>query len=315
MIPGKRSSRRLEGPYILRQNDLTEGRIFDDAVAIGGWPIDIHPPTGIDDPSLPPYVSTNLLDVYTIPLRSLFSVNIPNLFMAGRNISTSHVAFGSTRVMATCAVEGQAIGTAAALCAREGLTPGGIVADPRRIRALQQCLLRDDQTIKGVSNADPGDLARQATVTASHTVDGCDPANVIDGFVRDMPGGWRHRWGGSMEKGEAWIELQWNTPQTIRDVQLCFDTGFSRGQLTLTEQVSQRRRQVRGPQPETISDYTLSYRAEPGGPLEPLVEITGNYQRLRRHAVGPVRVRALRLTFTRTHGGEEARLYEIRCYG
>jgi hypothetical protein len=289
--------------------------VFDDAVAIGGWPIDIHPPTGIDDASLPPYISTRLLDVYTIPFRSLYSVNVANLLMAGRNISTSHVAFGSTRVMATCAVEGQAIGTAAALCAREGLLPADISATPERVQALQQQLLRDDQSIKGVSNADPNDLARKATVTASGAVEGSDPANVLDGFVRDMPGGWRHRWGGPMENGEAWIELQWDSPQTLREVQLCLDTGFTRGQLAMTEQASQRKHQIRGPQPETVCDYVLSYREAPEAPLVPLAETTGNHQRLRRHALDPVQACALRLTVTKTHGGEEARLYEIRCYG
>jgi len=234
--------------------------------------------------------------------------------MAGRNISTSHVAFGSTRVMATCAVEGQAVGTAAALCARDDLVPADLSADAKRVRALQQQLLRDDQTIKGVANASPEDIARRAKVTASATVDGSDPANIIDGYVRDMPGGWEHRWGGPMADGEAWVALQWDSPETIGEVQLCFDSGFSRGQLALSEQVSQRNHQVRGPQPETVSDYTLSYQPEAGAPFEPLVEVRDNYQRLRRHAVGPVRAHALRLTVIKTHGGEEARLYEIRCH-
>jgi len=315
MVPGKRSSRRIEGPCILRQDDLMSGRVFEDAVAIGGWPIDIHPPTGIDDPSLPPFISTRLLDVYTIPLRCLYSANIGNLFMAGRNISTSHVAFGSTRVMATCAVEGQAIGTAAAQCACGGILPADITADPARVNALQQRLLRDDQSIKGVANADPADHARQATVTASATVDGSAPENVLDGFVRDMPGGWRHRWGGPMDGGEAWLELTWDTPRDLNEVQLTFDSGFTRGQLALTEQASQRRHQVRGPQPETVCNYTLAVRRTPGAPLETVAEVTGNHQRLRRHAIGPVKAASLRLTITATHGNEEARVYEIRCYG
>ncbi|MCZ7634857.1 MAG: FAD-dependent oxidoreductase [Verrucomicrobia bacterium] len=62
-------------------------------------------------------------EVYSIPLRCLYSRNVRNLLMAGRNISASHVALSSTRVMATCSVLGQAAGTAAALCARHGLLP------------------------------------------------------------------------------------------------------------------------------------------------------------------------------------------------
>ena len=87
--------------------------------------------------------------------------------MAGRNISCSHVAFTSTRVMGTCAVAGQAVGTAAALCVREAAAPRRIFEDKKLLAKLQQELLRDDQTIKNRTNKDPLDLARQARVTGS----------------------------------------------------------------------------------------------------------------------------------------------------
>lgn len=121
MLPGKREARRLVGDHILTQNDLMGlNPDFEDAVAIGGWGLDEHPPTGFDDPDKPPFVSIKLKEVYNIPLRSLYSKGVKNLMMAGRNISASHVAFTSLRVMGTCAVEGQATGTAAALSARCG---------------------------------------------------------------------------------------------------------------------------------------------------------------------------------------------------
>src|SRR5690606_9895455 len=86
MIPGKRASRRLDGPHILTQLDL-EGTAepFDDAVAIGGWPMDDHPPGGFDDPESRPAVQIDTPGVFNIPLRSLYSKNVHNLFMAGRN--------------------------------------------------------------------------------------------------------------------------------------------------------------------------------------------------------------------------------------
>src|SRR5262249_2982688 len=115
MMPGKRGSRRLMGDRVLIQQDLMQGS-FPDAVAIGGWPMDAHPPEGFDRSDLPPNTTVRPPEVYDIPLRSLYSRNISNLFMAGRNISASYVAFTSARVMATCAVEGQAVGTAAAHC-------------------------------------------------------------------------------------------------------------------------------------------------------------------------------------------------------
>jgi hypothetical protein len=76
------------------QADLMSGR-FDDAVAIGGWPMDDHPPDGFDRPDLPPNTVLRTPEVYDIPLRVLYSKNIQNLLMAGRNISATHVAFTS----------------------------------------------------------------------------------------------------------------------------------------------------------------------------------------------------------------------------
>src|ERR1051326_8108016 len=129
--------------------------------------MDAHPPEGFDRPDLPPNTVLRPPEVYDIPLRSLYSRNIANLFMAGRNISASYVAFTSSRVMATCAVEGQTAGTAAAHCIANELLPRELARDARQVTALQQTLLRDDQTIKGHSNRDPLDLARQATPVAS----------------------------------------------------------------------------------------------------------------------------------------------------
>ncbi len=314
MIPGKRSSRRLVGPHTLIQNEMVDGndRVFDDAVAIGGWPFDNHPPSGFDDPEIPPYDSVRIDEVYNIPLRCLYSENIHNLFMAGRNISASHVAFTSTRVMGTCAVEGQAIGTAATVCMNQDIMPQQLYENKALLAAYQQQLLRDDQTIKGVDNTDPDDLARQAAVSASGAVEGSKAANVINGKTRDLPRQWANRWGAPMTDDGAWLELQWDTPQQIGHVQLCFDTGFSR-ELTLSEHSGARGRQKRGPQPETVRDYRILCRDENDAWRE-FVVVTGNYQRLRRHDFGPARTTALRLEITATNGNPEARLYEIRCY-
>src|SRR5260370_15797771 len=190
MGPGKRESRRIEGDHRLTEQDLM-GLNGDcaDAVAIGGWGLEEHPPGGFDALDKRPCVSAKLPEVYNIPLRSLYSKDVSNLFMAGRNASCSHVAFTSTRVMATCAVMGQAAGTAAALCVRHGLEPRALAKDEKRAKELQQTLLRDDQTIKGVRNEDPLDLARQAKVTASGVHQTARPENVIDGRGPDLEGG------------------------------------------------------------------------------------------------------------------------------
>lgn len=315
MIPGKRSSRRLDGAHILTQQDCTgDNPPFPDAVAIGGWPFDNHPPTGFDDPEVPPYTSVPIKEVYSIPLRSLYSVNVPNLLMAGRNISASHVAFSSTRVMATCSTLGQAMGTAAAYCAKHGLLPGELVADEAHLAAYRQGLLRDDQTIKGLANADPEDLARTATVTASGVVAGSAPENVINGWVRDAPESLANRWAGPMGADGAWIALSWRKAQRIGAVQITFDSGFHR-ELTLSESRGVQKRIHVGPQPETVRDYAIEYQAKPGGAWKELVAVTGNYQRLRRHTFSAVKMRGLRLAVRATNGNDDARVYEIRCYG
>lgn len=310
MIPGKRESRRLEGDHIQTQKDLQGGwKERDDGVSIGGWGFDEHPPGGFDAWDQPPFYSKRIDEVYNVALEALYSRNVSNLMMAGRNISNSHVAFTSTRVMATCACMGQAIGTAAALCSKLQVTPRKL--RQTGIADLQQLLLRDDQTIRQVRNEDPLDLARTAKVRASAQLPEAHPKHVIDGYVRDVPGEWKHRWGSPMQDGGQWIELQWDRAQAISGVRITFDSGFHR-ELTLSAQDGRSRRMVRGPQPETVRDYDLIARLD--GQERVVAEVRGNYQRLRRHEFDSMIVSTLRLHVHATHGSKEIRVFEIRCY-
>ena len=313
MMPGKRGSRRLLGDYVLKQQDLMEGS-FPDSVAIGGWPMDAHPPEGFDRPDLPPNTVLRPPEVYDIPLRSLYSRNIANLFMAGRNISASYVAFTSTRVMATCAVIGQAIGTTAAQCVETAASPRDLAHNPKAVARLQETLLRDDQTIKGRRNQDPLDLARLATVTASAEAGAAKAALVLDGFVRNIPDqrgdpAEVHQWAAPLP---AWIELRWQTPQRLGKVQVTFDTGFKR-QLTLSAQETQNINLLRAPQPETVRDYRV-VALLPNGSERTLATVNANFQRLNRHRFEPVDVASLRLDVLATNGDPMARVFEIRCY-
>lgn len=164
-IPGKRESRRFEGDYMLIQQDIVEQRQHTDAVSFGGWAIDLHPAEGLYSPQSP-CQQWHGKGVYQIPYRTMYSRNIPNLFLAGRIISVSHVAFGSTRVMATCAHGGQAVGMAAALCVRKNCAPRDLLAAPR-LAELQRELLRAGQFIPGIRLVDDADLARTAKITAT----------------------------------------------------------------------------------------------------------------------------------------------------
>lgn len=163
-IPGKREFRRFVGDYVLTQNDIIAQEPFHDRIGFGGWSIDLHPPQGMYATESG---SKNMHPdgVYSIPFRSLYSVNVSNLLFAGRNISATHVAFGTTRVMATCAVMGEAAGTAASLCGKLGVTPRQLYSE--HLETLQRTLLRQDASIVGLSLRDSYDLAQSARVSSS----------------------------------------------------------------------------------------------------------------------------------------------------
>lgn len=173
MIPGKRGSRRIVGDTIVTEHDLRAMRLFDDRVAFGGHFFDLHTIGGIlanDKPGNPVDTDPDLWDrcrlkPYPLPLSALYSKNIDNLYMAGRNISTSHIANGSTRVMLTNALLGQAVGTAAAMSVVYSLSPRDI--RNKKIEQVQQSLLRQGCTLHGIKNQDQNDLALQANVSAS----------------------------------------------------------------------------------------------------------------------------------------------------
>ena len=130
---GKRESRRLMGDYVLTENDLREFRLYDDGCVYTSWYIDNHEPDPenaavFKDPWLSKGHLTPL-DFYPIPFRCFYSRNIHNLFMAGRNISVSHIALGTTRVMRTCAMMGEVVGMACSVCIENGLAPSEIWPD------------------------------------------------------------------------------------------------------------------------------------------------------------------------------------------
>ena len=166
-IPGKRESRRFEGDYMLIQQDIVEQQTHYDDVAFGGWSIDLHPADGvfseIGQSSCNQWHSKG---IYGIPYRCLYSRNISNLFIAGRIISASHVAFASSRVMATSAHVGQAVGMAAKLCIEKGLLPRQL-SETQHIASLQQALLKTGQHIPQLRLKDDQDLVQTAILSAS----------------------------------------------------------------------------------------------------------------------------------------------------
>lgn len=166
-VDARRETRRLVGDHILTQPEAEAGTMFPDRISYGGWSLDVHNPKGVLSGKDGPYYFDGFVPIYSIPYRSTYSTNVPNLFFAGRCMSVTHIALGTVRVEATLSTVGQAAGTAAALCAKYGVSPREL--GQRHMQELQQRLLKDDQYIPELANEDPADLARAAAVTASST--------------------------------------------------------------------------------------------------------------------------------------------------
>jgi hypothetical protein len=213
-LPGKRENRRYVGDHTLTQNDVRHGN-FPDITAYGGWSMDDHHPAGLLYPGTPTVFHAAPAP-FGIPYRVLYSRNIDNLFCAGRNISATHAALSSTRVMATCALLGQATGTAAALCTKYKTSPRGVYQD--HVAELQQTLMDDDCWLPGLART-TGTLASSATLTS----DGQGADLLLDGVERDRPES-THAWEGPL--GSA-IEYRWDTPQHVAGVRIVFDSNLA----------------------------------------------------------------------------------------
>lgn len=306
MVPGYRESRRLVGDYLLTEMDVRENRIFDDAVAYGGWQMDQHVRRGIWDFDKVPSRILNFSGCYTIPYRCFYSNQVSNLMMAGRDISTTKMAFGSTRVMGTCAIGGQAVGTAAAIAIAKDCTPAEV---GNHIDELQQALLKDDCYIPGFANHDPADLCRSAKVTATSFKEGCEPENVINGVARRV-GKNENAWE-SADLQNAVLTLALAEAAEVKQIRITFDPNLTKEIMpSMTRNV--RDRQVKGMPHELVKDYKVE--ALLGGEVVWSKDVAENYQRLNIHELDAVKCDTIRITALSTHGIDSARIYEVRAY-
>ncbi|MDO6492700.1 MULTISPECIES: FAD-dependent oxidoreductase [unclassified Cellulophaga] len=168
-VPGKRESRRFKGMYMLKQQDVIQQKTFYDAIAFGGWAIDLHPADGIYS-KLSGCTQWHSKGIYQIPYRSFIGNEIENLFFAGRIISASHVAFGSTRVMATTGFCAQAVGMAAHMCVTNNILPKHILED-NYLKVLQNKLNIAGQSIPNIPLEKNSNLVNSAKVTASSVLE------------------------------------------------------------------------------------------------------------------------------------------------
>lgn len=306
-VPGKRESRRVVGDYVLREQDILEGRVFDDAVAYGGWHMDMHVVGGLKAVNEQPTHYIPSKPLYTIPLRSLYSKDIHNLFIGGRGLSASHMAFGSTRVMATCGVIGQAIGTAAGVAIEKGKMPKQLMED---VKEVQKRLMADDCYLPGYINEDEEDNALRAQVTASTSIEGYPVSHVIDGYQRDEEDG-VHMW---MSQGhcQQWLQLTWKEEVNLNELHIKFDSNLSR-EIMCTLSKNHQKRQSKLTPPELVKSYGVELFLQGEKVFEK--DITNNYLRFNKLSLSEtITCDAVRITVKETNGDDYYRVVEVRAY-
>ena len=150
-VSGKRESRRLMGDYIYKQDDIEKAVFHEDATFATTWSIDLHFPDPEVTPDFPgeefkTKTIHNRIYPAAVPYRCLYSRNVDNLFMAGRDISVTHVALGTTRVMRTFGMSGEVVGLAASVCNAHKAQPRDVY---RKYLSELQALMKKGAAVDG----------------------------------------------------------------------------------------------------------------------------------------------------------------------
>ncbi len=281
-LPGKRESRRMVGEYVLTQKDLSRGREFEDAAAYGGWKMDDHCPGGFFYDG-PPNRLFQVQEPYQIPYRCLYSKNVDNLFFAGRNISATHLALSSTRVMGTCAILGEAVGAAAFLAVTREASPHDVYL--RHLGELQQILMNGDCFLPG----------RKRKV--SPVCDGAAgiPECLRQGMDREHECYGDHK--GKLVKNREELAYEFPGGEYVGTVHIVFDSDLNRETLAgdKTERTHSMRANVRLDSPLVSLPKTLCREFAVSSEGRLLCHVTDNRKRCIRIPVER-RVRDVRLT-------------------
>lgn len=309
MLPGTRESRRLVGDYLLNEKDIYDNRSFDDAVCYGGWCVDLHTAHGLLDLHRHPSGECYFFDgIYTIPYRCYYSKNIRNLFMAGRNISATKLGMCSTRIIGCCAIGGQAVGAAAALCTRYGCTPRELTP---HVKELQQIILKNDGFLPNVKNSDPDDLAQSAEFTASSYITGGEPEKVIDGISRRL-GDDMHGWvsDGISDSGE-FLTMKWSDAKEVSELRFTFHSDFHYP-IRVTMAPNRQKQQRPGVPAELVKDYDVLLLKD--GNIVRKIETRDNHQRHNVHRFEKTLCDTVRLHAKTTNGDNAITVFEVRAY-
>jgi hypothetical protein len=294
-LPGKRESRRCIGDHILTQNDVRAEGKFEDIVAYGGWSMDDHFPAGFRYKDGYPTIFHPAPSPFGIPYRCLYSKNIENLFFAGRNISGTHAALSATRVMATCSMLGQAVGTAAAIAVEKALTPRGVYE--KEIKTLQQKLMEDDCYIPWHKREIP-----QLTLKASLKASEGKADNLRNGYDRPI-GEDDNGWYG--ENG-SWVEYRFENSENIKELRFVFDSDLNRKIHNMPCNYPLVQNDFHVPE-SMVKEFKVEIELEDGN-WGTLFEMNNNYQRLVKVPVD-VKTKAVRFTPLNTWGAEKVHVF------
>jgi hypothetical protein len=306
-LPCRRESRRFIGDYILSEKDMTGHKNFYDAVAFGGWSLDEHNPGGIENISEPPsYFHYHFKSVYQFPFRSLYSKNVSNLLFAGRNVSQTHIALSSSRIMATCALQGQAVGTAASICNQKNVNPREV--GKMYIKELQEQLLRDDVFIPKRPANDVEDLAKKANLIFGSSTSSGDAKNLLNGMSRDIDGKINH-W--KSDGLNASLQLEWESPVVLSSIEMKCDTNVKRNIMMRKDS---RNDDLYGNGIPKEMLKALSFEARINGSWVSLGKIKDNRTRLIKMKFDRVKTTAIRVKMMETYGAKNVKLFEVRCY-
>ncbi len=299
MVPGKRESWRLLGDHVFSQNDAVQDQNFEDVVAFGGWPIDDHHPDGSlrRDEAESDHVWRPVQCPYGIPFRSLYSRNVENLFMAGRNISASHLGLCTTRVMATCAVIGQAAGTAAAVATKHDCSPRQV--GQRHLTELQHALQDDDCWLPGLPRQ-IAEVSRTAALTASSG----DPQDLRNGH--DRPDEDRDQLNAWCAAPGQWAEYRFDIPKKLTSCRLVFDSDLKRKWANMPTFYPRDGWDTKPPQTLVKAFRILAESTD--GQWREVAAMADNSQRLVKLDLD-VETRAVRLVLDQTWGNNQANVF------
>lgn len=308
-IAGKRESRRLMGDVILQEQDIVGQKEWPDASVTTTWTIDLHYPESKNSKHFPGEEFMTIakhiqIKPYAIPYRCFYSRNVPNLFMAGRNISVTHVGLGTIRVQRTGGMMGEVVGMAAMLCKKHNVLPRGVYEKHLdELKSLMQEGVAPPPNGKTVPNVAPPswlktagkNFALDAKVSVSSTYKNASypSANINDGHINVLSND--RRWVSDSEDSEPTITFDWGKPVTINAMRI------------LSGQAADGK-------PKTpISDCVLQIQKDGKWLNVPQAEIKTNKSCDVSHVFPATEANAFRLKITDTPE-KLARIWEIELY-